>query len=134
MEQVWELYSEELQFTVNRMLSLQEKIESTIQKHFPIPIYSLFLEGTLDCGMDVSKGGAKYNFSGVQAVGCADIADSMAALETVVFEDKRCTIQELIQALKADFKGYEHIQGYLLRAPKFGNNNKKVDKWMNRFI
>jgi len=99
----------------------------------PSPMFSLVLEGCIEKGRDSVWGGSKYNSSGVQAIGGPDIADSFAAIDQVVFIDKRCSLPQLIHALESNFKGYEHIQGYLLKAPKFGNDDIRADKWMQRF-
>lgn len=134
IEEVWELFAEELAWTVERMFYYQQKIEIGIQKHMPSPIFSLCLEGCLDAGVDATRGGAKYNATGLQAVGCADIADSFAAMEEVVFAKRLCSMEQLIAALRSDFRGFESVCGYLQRAPKYGNNDPRADKWMTRFV
>ena len=56
-------------------------------------MFSVCLGGCIEKGMDASMGGAKYNSTGFQAVGCADIADSFSALEEVVFKSKNYTLK-----------------------------------------
>jgi len=79
-------------------------------------------------GRDIRDGGAIYNFTTFNGVGIATAADSLAAIKKVVFEDKRLTMAELLQALRTNFEEKEDIRQILLtRAPKFGNDDDYVD-------
>lgn len=89
-------------------------------------------------GVDVTRGGAKYNLSGIQMIQIANLADSLAAIKVLVYDEKMITRHELLEALQADFKGYEIIQTMLLnKVPKYGNDVKWVDelgaKWAGYF-
>ena len=82
----------------------------------------------MESGKDVSAGGAMYNFGpGVVWSGLATYADSMAAIKKLVFEDKKYTLAQLNEALKAEFKGYEQIKADCLAAPKYGNDDDYAD-------
>ena len=89
----------------------------------------MLLQGCLESGVDASSGGALYNYSGVQGVGVADVADSLAAVEDVVFDRGLCTLDELSAALKRNFAGRGTLRGHLVRAPKFGNDDPAADRW-----
>lgn len=93
----------------------------------PSPYLSVFVDDCIERGLDVSQGGAVYNNYGAHGVGIAPAADSIAAVKKAVFEDKRCTAEELLTAINADFKGYSELRNYLLSCPKMGNNNDYVD-------
>ncbi len=88
---------------------------------------SLFVDGCLEKGLDLTAGGAKYNNYGVLSAGIANAADALAAVKKLVFEDKAITAETLLEALKADFESYEEIRHLLLDAPKMGNNDDYVD-------
>jgi len=88
--------------------------------------------------MDVTAGGAHYNFSGVQGVQVANVADSLAALELAVFNQHWVTGREMLDALRNNFAGREILRQRLLnRVPKYGNDDDRVDSfahdWANRF-
>ena len=69
-----------------------------------------------------------YNFGpGVVWSGLATYADSMAAIKKLVFDDKKYTLEELNEALKADFIGYDQIRKDCLDAPKYGNDDDYAD-------
>jgi formate C-acetyltransferase len=94
----------------------------------PKPLMSILYEGCMENGKDVSAGGAMYNFGpGVVWSGLATYTDSMAAIKKLVFDEKKYTLEELNEALKADFVGYEHIRQDCLNAPKYGNDDDYAD-------
>ncbi|TKB09581.1 choline trimethylamine-lyase [Desulforhopalus sp. IMCC35007] len=94
----------------------------------PKPLMSMMYEGCMESGLDVSAGGAMYNFGpGVVWSGLATHADSMAAIKKLVYDEKKYTLAELNEALKADFKGYEQIKADCLAAPKYGNDDDYAD-------
>lgn len=94
----------------------------------PKPLMSMMYEGCMESGLDVSAGGAMYNFGpGVVWSGLATHADSMAAIKKLVYDEKKYTLAELNEALKADFEGYEQIKADCLSAPKYGNDEDYAD-------
>lgn len=94
----------------------------------PKPLMSIMYEGCMEHGCDVSAGGAMYNFGpGVVWSGLATYADSMAAIKKLVYDDKKYTLEQLNEALKADFVGYEQIRKDCLDAPKYGNDDDYAD-------
>lgn len=95
----------------------------------PKPLMSIMYEGCLETGRDVSAGGAMYNFGpGVVWSGLATYADSMAAIRKLVYDEKKYTLTQLNEALKADFAGYEALRRDCLAAPKYGNDDDYVDR------
>lgn len=94
----------------------------------PKPLMSIMYEGCMENGRDVSAGGAMYNFGpGVVWSGLATYADAMAAIRKLVFDDKKYTLKELNEALKANFVGFEGVKKDCLAAPKFGNDDDYAD-------
>jgi len=94
----------------------------------PKPLMSIMYEGCMEKGKDVSSGGAMYNFGpGVVWTGLATYTDSMAAIKKLVYDDKLYTLQQLNEAMLADFKGYEQIRTNCLNAPKYGNDDDYAD-------
>lgn len=96
----------------------------------PVPLLSSFIEGCLDSGKDITAGGARYNFSGVQGIGIANLSDSLHALKGMVFDQQRLTFDELLASLKGNFAGEEGlaIRARLLnRFEKYGNDIDEVD-------
>jgi len=111
-----------------------QAVERANARFHPTPLTSMLVRGCLESGMDASAGGARYNGSGVQGVGVADLADSLAAVDEVVFRRKECDLDTLRTALQADFRGHEALRGYLSRAPKYGNDHRGVDELADRVM
>lgn len=94
----------------------------------PKPLMSIMYEGCMEQGRDVAAGGAMYNFGpGVVWSGLATYADSMAAIKKLVYDDKKCTLQQLNDALKVDFVGHDALLADCLAAPKYGNDDDYAD-------
>lgn len=99
-------------------------------EYCPVPLLSTFIDGCLDKGNDITRGGAKYNFSGVQGIGIANLADSLYALKKIVFEEKKYSLKKLVEFLENDFSSEE---GKLLKLnllhnyEKYGNDKDEVD-------
>lgn len=93
-----------------------------------VPFLSCLMGG-LENGIDArdtDKQGTKYNGSGCLIHGVSVIADSFAAIDKLLAERPQ-DADKLVDALKANFKGYEELREFLLSADKFGNNIEKVD-------
>ncbi len=99
------------------------------------PYMSCYCRDCIDRGLDMNMGGAIYPaFHGLGCMGVATMADSLAAIEKVVYTDKTVTLSELCTALEKDFEGYEELRKQLLAVPKYGNNNDFVDKYAQWFV
>ncbi len=100
----------------------------TLQRNFPTPFGSAFINDCVEKGKDVSDGGARYSFGdGVCPIGVVDAANSLAAIKKLVFEEKKLTMSQLRKALSADFEGYEEVERMCLNAPKYGNDEEYAD-------
>jgi formate C-acetyltransferase len=84
-----------------------------------------------DCiarGLDYHNGGARYNPTYIQGVGIGTVTDALAAVKYNVFEQQDIAMDELLTAMRADFKGHERLQQRLLyNTPKYGNDNDYAD-------
>ncbi|QPK00479.1 formate C-acetyltransferase [Enterobacter mori] len=96
----------------------------------PVPLLSSFISDCLVSGKDITDGGARYNFSGVQGIGVANLSDSLHALRGLVFEQQRLSFDELLAVLKANFATPEgeKVRARLInRFEKYGNDIDDVD-------
>ncbi|TGB63636.1 formate C-acetyltransferase, partial [Salmonella enterica subsp. enterica serovar Enteritidis] len=69
----------------------------------PVPLLSSFISDCLEKGRDITDGGARYNFSGVQGIGIANLSDSLHALNGLVFDQQRLSFDALLSILKNNF-------------------------------
>ncbi|MCE1399269.1 formate C-acetyltransferase [Enterobacter cloacae] len=96
----------------------------------PVPLLSSFISDCLASGKNITDGGARYNFSGVQGIGIANLSDSLHALKGLVFEQQRLSFDELLAVLKANFATPEgeKVRARLInRFEKYGNDIDDVD-------
>lgn len=94
----------------------------------PRPFLSTVVDGCMEKGKDLSRGGAKYNVGPVlTGIGLGVVANGLAAVKKLVFEDKTTTMEELNKALDADWVGYKELREKALNVPKYGNDNEYVD-------
>ncbi len=102
--------------------------------HSMNPLLSCFVHDCLETGVDIEKGGAKYNWIMPSFVGMANLVDSVYAVNEMVFRQKKLTLPQLKQALDANFEGYEPLRLELLNAlPKYGNDNDDIDQYFGLF-
>ncbi|MFQ5999995.1 MAG: formate C-acetyltransferase/glycerol dehydratase family glycyl radical enzyme, partial [Candidatus Bathyarchaeia archaeon] len=127
---VIEAFRKQVSYLVRHMTIGSNCSEIANQVIKPTPLLSLCVEGPFEAGRDITTGSARYNFTGVQGVGLADVADSLAALDQIVFQEKRMDMKELLEALRKNFEGYEELRQLLInRVPKYGNDDDLVDKY-----
>ena len=98
------------------------------------PYFSVFVTGCIESGLDAARGGAKYNNYGAHGVGIAPAADAIAAVKKAVFDDQRCTKNELLLAINENFEGHSELRNYLLSCPKMGNNDDYVDVYADMIM
>ncbi|MCJ7522551.1 MAG: hypothetical protein MUP21_10105 [Dehalococcoidia bacterium] len=127
-EQVMQAYKQQLRATIEHVTGITSACDALRGKYVPCPFLSAVIDGCVEKGRDIRDGGAIYNFTTFNGVGIATATDSLAAIKKIVFEDKRLTMAELLQALRGDFEGKEDMRQMLItKAPKFGNDDDYVD-------
>lgn len=93
----------------------------------PSYLISSMIDDCLKRGRNMHSGGAKYHDYGTTPLGMPNAADYLYAIKYAVFDQQICTARELINALKANFIGYEQLQNKLRAIPKYGQENEEAD-------
>jgi len=94
---------------------------------------SIFLEDCIENGREWRLGGAKYWHKSQHGVGIATVADSMAAIQTMIYEREALSLAALRDALNRDFEGSERLRQQLLhQCPKYGNDDEAADALATR--
>jgi formate C-acetyltransferase len=125
-------FTRQVRWITEKTTNLNNTFGKTHQEFYPTPILSALFEGPMEKGKDLIQGGATINSSGVTIIGLADVADSLSAIEKVVFEDKEISFTELLKAMEKNFEGngFEKLQKQLMdpkRTPKYGNEDPAAD-------
>jgi pyruvate formate-lyase/glycerol dehydratase family glycyl radical enzyme len=128
-------YERQVERALYEMLAAKDTYDAVVSRHAPEPLNSAFIRDCLQRGQDATGGGARYLLSGAYGVGMGTTVDSLAAIRTLVYEEGRLTMEELVQALAANFGGYERVRSWCLhRAPKYGNDDPRADEIAVRAI
>ncbi len=94
------------------------------------PLLSCFVNDCLTLGLDIERGGAKYNWILPSFVGMANLVDSLYAIKQLVFEEKSLTIAEFYKILADNYENNEALrQRILKKIAKYGNDNDDIDKY-----
>ena len=92
------------------------------------PLASCVIGDCLQRGLDFDRGGARYNWVENSFVGLANLVDSMMAVRKLVFEERRLTTAEFVDALKADFEGHDKLLARIRNTlPRYGTDNDEAD-------
>ena len=131
-------FQQQIDIFIEKMMLAEQVVERVHQECLPTAFLSTVIDDCLIKGIDVTRGGAKYNLSGIQMIQIANLADSLAAIKQLVYDEQRILKEELLNALQNNFEGDEIIQTMLLhKVPKYGNDVEWVDrigaKWAEYF-
>ena len=127
-----------MNYFVEKMIPCCEAVEKGHIAILPTAFLSSVIDDCMEKGIDVTKGGAKYNLSGIQFIQVANLADSLAAIKQLVFDEQKVSAKVLEEALKNNFANQEILRQKLLNhVPKYGNDIAWVDelgvKWARKF-
>ncbi|WP_295361574.1 pyruvate formate lyase family protein [uncultured Pseudoramibacter sp.] len=128
-DELYHAFEAQMKYLDKISIIITNVIEKAHRECNPQIYCSLLVDDCIARGKGPWEGGAIYNCPGVELVATGTIADSLAAIKKLVYEEERIDMDTLIAALKADFKGeYAPIQDMLINdAPKYGNDNDYVD-------
>jgi formate C-acetyltransferase len=132
MDELFSLFEKQTREKLNDLKNCLDAIEKANAKYFPTPYSSLTIIGCIENAKDLSRGGAPYNASGVQAVGVADVANSLAVIDQLVFDKQLYSLEEIANACANDFEGQELLRARAQKIAKFGNDNETSDSWAKR--
>lgn len=134
-EEFWEAYAAQTRHIVRRIVELYERSEALRARFHPTPYLSCLVKGCAEKGLDITQGGAELGYVTIEAVTFATTVDSLLAIKYLVFDQKVCTMAELIQALKDNWVGHEVLQARALyKAPKYGRDDDMADEMGRRVM
>ncbi len=104
-------------------------IDRIYADYMPVPFLSLLIDDCIANATDYNAGGARYNTSYIQGVGMGSLTDILTAIKYNIYDQKKFTMNKLLEALAANFKGFESIRNQLLfHTPKYGNDDDYADQ------
>jgi formate C-acetyltransferase len=127
-EQFLEAYLDQYTFQIAaRMKEAQDGIRHRAEWGFNSPWVGGTFPRVLETGRDIGRGGVAIANDVVFLGSMATVADALAGVKKVVFEDAACTPAEMLEALQTNWEGREPLRQRCLAAPKFGNDDDYVD-------
>ena len=127
-DQFMEAFKQQLKAILERLIAVNDMADAGRARWEPVPYLSALVDGCLESGKDCNAGGARFNFLTVEGVALATVADSLAAVKKLVFEDRQIEMAQLLEALRTNFEGHESLRQTLLnKAPKYGNDDAYAD-------
>lgn len=96
----------------------------------PDPVNSFLLDDTLEEGKDLHKGWTEFDtWPNLISLGFVNVSDSLAAIQKLVFDEKKYTMDQILNAVRTNWDGQEEMRQDFLNAPKYGNDDEYADEW-----
>jgi pyruvate formate-lyase/glycerol dehydratase family glycyl radical enzyme len=128
-EDLFEAFRRQLRYFIDIKIRGNNVIERLFAREMPAPFLSMLVEGCIENGKDYNDGGPRYNSTYIMGVAPGSCADCLAALKHHVFDQKTLSMGQLLEALAANFDGYERVRLALWnKSPKYGNDDEAADE------
>jgi formate C-acetyltransferase len=127
VEELLDATVENYKWVIHRLVLIGNITDALYQEYAPRPFLSTLIDECIDRAQDVRDWNYQPDYRDVTLFGLNTVADSLAAIKKVVFDDKKVSLEELVEAIRNNWQGHEKIQRMCLEAPKFGNDDDYVD-------
>jgi len=136
-EEFWDAWKKQIEFIIQKTVEVYNMTEELRGEFMPTPYLSTIVNGCIEKGLDVRRGGPELRFITIEGVGFATTVDSLLAIKQFVFDEKKYTISQIKDALINDFKGEEYsvMQTFLKnKAKKYGNDDDEPDEMARKVM
>lgn len=128
-DELYAAFRKQLRHFVEIKVQGNNVIERLYAEHMPAPFLSLVIEDCIAKGRDYNDGGPRYNTTYIMGVGPGTCSDSLSAIKHHVFDERRMSMEHLLQALRSNFEGCEKVRLQLWnKTPKYGNDDEYADE------
>ena len=129
----YEIYEQELHSDLETILAYSNRFNMLRSRDCNV-LTSLFMPGCIERAASVTQGGAMRSRWCAHLMGTTNLIDSLCIINQFVYEEKICTMETLLAALDADWKGHEELRAQILRNGRFfGNNDEFSNSVAHRF-
>ncbi len=134
-EAVWKAYDAQVTYFMQQMEKGLRLLDQVVAEMVPSPFASAMIQGPLEKGLDLTRGGAVYNLSSVQYMGLSNAADSLYAVKKAIFDEGKFSLGDLADWLAVDWMDAESKRRYFLKkVPKYGNDLDEPDAMVARVL
>ncbi len=129
-DEILDAYCERLLFNVRTGVHCWNLPQQVIMEYNPDPCNSFLLEEALERGVDLTRLHKEHDTWPITIhFGGINVADSLSAIQKLIFDDGKYTMDQLLEALSANWEGHEVMRQDFLNAPKYGNDDDYADAW-----
>jgi pyruvate-formate lyase len=121
------IYKQHLKWFIEAQARYEKYIYDAIGEIHPFMMVSMLYDGCVEKGKGIFQGGCEYLAGTLELYGNVDSANSLAAIKKLVFDEKKVSARQVIEAIDHNFAGYEKERKMMMDAPKFGNDIAYVD-------
>lgn len=134
-EEFYQAFLQQTAFIVKNIAELYDKTDTIRAKLHPTPYLSCLVKGCIEKALDITQGGAELRYATVEGVTFASTVDSLLAVKYLVYDERVCSMKELVSALNANWEGYEKLQAIAKnKAPKYGRDDDEADELARKFM
>ena len=126
-DDLWDAYVKEVEFFTPIHLDLCNMGVDRRVANVSKLVKSTMTEACIERGLQHDEGGTVYNYGVIETGGHGAVGDSLYALKKLCYDEKKLTLEEVYEALLANFEGHEDVRRMLLSVPKYGNNDEGAD-------
>jgi formate C-acetyltransferase len=134
MDQFMGAVEQQMEYGARMNVTLNNVMEFCYTRYLPMVCHDLMHPGPRQSGIDMNAGGCRYNWAGIFGVGLASAADSLAAIDYLVFRTRQLSWDQLLAALKNNWEGYGDVRRKCLSTPKYGADDDYADGWARRLL
>jgi pyruvate formate-lyase/glycerol dehydratase family glycyl radical enzyme len=132
-EEFYNAFLTQFRFLIDESIKLNNWYAEEHQYVRPTPYISALIDGCARKGLDITRGGAKYNSSGTAIIGLADVTDSLMVIKKLVFDEKKVSFADLKRAVDTDFLNDLALHAMVTRrVPFFGSGSDEAVAMANR--
>ncbi len=126
-EELYNAWYEQIKWLINFWTRIVGSGRAKAEKLDPRPFLSAIYERSVDLGVDAANPSERGN-SWVTFFAWMETGDSLAAVKKLVFDEKKYTMAQLLEAMQNNWEGYEEMRMEFVQAPKWGNDDDYVDR------
>lgn len=102
-EEFYHAYKMQMDYAIKLLVNADNAIDMAHAERCPLPFLSSMIDDCMSRGRTVQEGGAVYNFTGPQGFGVANMADSLYAVKTLIYDEQKVTMKEMKTALMTNY-------------------------------
>ena len=128
-DEVWKAWKKFLKYYSDLSVECDKICDTYLTKYDASPFASCLIQNTMKLGKTLKEGGCKYDVISQSNIGPSVVGNSLEAIKKLVFDEKKITLEELLDAMDKNWsdRNAQYIRKLCLKAPKFGNDNDEVD-------